>query len=417
MALIMLCGFFPARLAAAPVTLRISWWGSQTRTDRTLTVLDLYGKKTGVKFEPEFYPFADYFTKLNAQVAAADAPDIMQMGGNFRSYMDYLEVLNDYISKGTIDTRNTDKSFIGITSLEGKTIGISLGTNADAMAYDPGLFKKAGVPLPTVKWTWAEYEKAALTITQKLGIMGSSRLTENEWGILSGAWVGQYGNGEQSFFVMPYREKLNYTNDRYVSDFFVMKKKLTDAKAYPNPAQMAEIKDIEGDPIVRGQAAMTWISSNQFVALSNAAKRPLALVNSPRRTATGPLAQIIMSSQMFSVYKGSTQKEAAARFVSYFVNDVDANKVLLGERGVPIMRTVREALAPNLDASQKAIYRYLTELGKEASLDMQFDPPGWNEMRDAFKDLSEQVVFDKITPQVAAQNMKAQVLEILARAK
>ena len=30
--------------------LRIMWWGSQTRHDRTLAVLDMYTKKTGVKF-------------------------------------------------------------------------------------------------------------------------------------------------------------------------------------------------------------------------------------------------------------------------------------------------------------------------------------------------------------------------------
>ena len=39
--------------------LRIMWWGSQTRHDRTLAVLDLYTEQTGVAFEPEFYGFDD----------------------------------------------------------------------------------------------------------------------------------------------------------------------------------------------------------------------------------------------------------------------------------------------------------------------------------------------------------------------
>ncbi len=43
-----------------------------------------------------------------------------------------------------------------------------------------------------------------------------------------------------------------------VADFFAMKKRLTDAGAYPNPAQINEIKNIEGDPVVTKKAAMTW---------------------------------------------------------------------------------------------------------------------------------------------------------------
>lgn len=382
--------FSPTALFAAgtpePRPLRIGWWGSQTRTDRTLAVLDMYTKRTGVEFEPEFYPFANYFAKLNAQIAAADAPDIMQMGGNFRTYMDYLEVLNDFIAKGVIDTTNTDESFIATTSLEGKTIGISNGTNADAMAYDPAIFGKAGVPLPTATWTWAQYENDAMKIHQKLGIFGSSRLTDNEWGILAGLFIEQYGTGE-SFFLKPYRLRLNYTHDQYVADFFAMKKRLTDAGAYPTPAQIAEIKDVEGDPLVRAQAAMTWISSNQFVALSAAAQRPLALVNAPRHSPNGPLAQSISSSQMMCVYRGSKQKEAAARFISFFVNNVDANRILLGERGVPIMRNVRDALEQNLDPADKAIYDYLTQLGKEASFGIVLDSPGVERNEGCFQEV------------------------------
>ena len=157
---------FSATLAAQKDTgpLRIMWWGSQTRHDRTLAVLDMYSKKTGVKFEPEFYGFDEYIAKLNVLIASNDAPDLMQMGGNFPTYNAHIESLNKYIKNKTLDISNTNKSFIGITTLDGKTVGLSSGTNAPAIAYDPELFKKAGVPLPTFKWTWDEWEKAVLTI-------------------------------------------------------------------------------------------------------------------------------------------------------------------------------------------------------------------------------------------------------------
>ena len=77
---------------------------------------------------------------------------------------------------------------------------------------------------------------------------------------------------------------------------------------------MAEIRDVEGNPLVRGEAAMAYVFSNQFVALSEAAGRPLKLVSLPRIKKDGPLALSIMSSQMFSIAKASRKKRQRPGF-------------------------------------------------------------------------------------------------------
>lgn len=220
------------KVKVLPITLRIGWWGSQVRHDATLKVLDMYTAKTGVKFEPEFFSFNDYITKLNTLVAANDCNDIMQLGGNFPTYQDQLEYLNGYIAKGIIDTSNINKNYIGITTLDGNTVGLSLGTNAQAIAYDPAPFYKAGVPLPTNKWTWADYENAAMTIRSKLNILGSSKL--DEFTVLS-IWLQQYMTKE-GFFLDPYRTKLNYTDDKKVAEFFAMKERHTRAWSVSQPS-------------------------------------------------------------------------------------------------------------------------------------------------------------------------------------
>src|SRR5690554_226479 len=393
--------------------LRIMWWGSQVRHDRTLAVLDLYTQKTGVRFEPEFYGFDDYISKLNILIAANDAPDLMQMGGNFPTYIDHIELLNNYIADGTIDISNTDQSFIGITTLEGNTVGLSSGTNAPAVAYDPALFEKAGVSEPDFKWTWEEFEKAALQIKEQLGILGIALTRNDEFWILTTV-VSQYDTGE-SLFLEPYRESLNYTEDRYVTEYLEMVHRLTKAGAYPTPAQMAEIKDIQGNPLVRGEAAMAWVYSNQFVALSETAGRPLKLVCLPRRKKDGPLSQTIMSSQMFCVAKNSPYKKEAAEFLSFWVNDVEANKILQGERGVPIMRHIREALALTLSPAEQEIYSYLTDLGREAATDIVLDSAVQTQIRDIYIRYAEQVVFDRIAPEEAAKRFREEAVEILER--
>lgn len=387
-----------------PVSLRIMWWGAQTRHDRTLAVLDLYTENTGVQFEPEFYCFDDYAKRLNTLIAASDAPDLIQMAGNFAAYREYMECLNDYIKKGIIDISNADENFIGVTTLEGDTVGLSSGTNALAVAYDPALFEQAGVPLPTFKWTWDEYENAAKTIHEKLGILGATLDTHNEFTILTSI-VSQYGTGE-SLFEEPYRLALNYGSDKYVSDYLDMVKRMLKAGAYPTPAQMAEIKDIEVNPLVKGESAMAWLYSSQFAALTGAAKRPLKLICMPRIKADGPLLAPIISCQMFCVYKKSPYKTKAAEFLSFFANDEQANMILKGERGVPIMRNVREMLKTSLTDPEKETYDYISNLVKESSAEITLDSPIQTEIRDIYVRLAEEVKLGKTASATAAEKFR-----------
>jgi len=392
-------------------TLRICWWGSQTRHDKTLAVLDLYTKKNNVTFDPDFSAFDGYFEKLNILIAASDAPDLIQMGGNFVNYIGQIEDLAPYIQSGIINVDDTGESFLATTTLEGKVAGISSGTNAQGIAYDPALFAKAGVPEPAVNWTWDDYEAAALQIHERLDIFGSSKLEEINALIIA---VDQYDSG-QTFFVYPYRRALNYTDDRYVEAFLAMKKRLTLAGAYPNPAQLAAIHDIEGDYLVKGEAAMAWIYTNQFVAMSKAANRTLKIITPPRRTSTGPLAMSIASSQMFVINKDSSIKEEAARWINYFVNDLEANALLGGERGIPVMKKVRDMLAEQLTDAEKTIYNYLDTVGQEASLDVVLDAPRQTEIKNLYTKLSEEVVFGKKTAATAAAELREGAAAILAR--
>lgn len=397
----------------APVTLRIAWWGSQARHDATLKVIDMYSKKNNIKLEAEYMPFDGYFTKLNTMVASNDLYDIFQLGGNFPTYLQQLEPLDDYISKGIIDVKNTDKSLLETTQFNGKQYGISLGTNTYGIAYDPEMFKKAGLEEPKDNWTWDEFKTDALTIKQKLNKFGSSKIEDFFAGGTMA--VPQYDKSK-SFFTKT-RDGLNYTDDKYIANYLQMKYDLTKAGAYPDPGQIAEIKDIEGDYIVTGDAAMTFVASNQFIALSKAANRPLKLTTVPRRTSDGPSGIAMQSSQMFGVYSGSKHKEDAAKFISYFVNDNDANLVLKGERGVPIMSNVRKALEGSQSDSEKAVYAFVDKASKLADAQVILDPTQQPEIKDLYMRLQDQVIFNKISPDEAAKQLRTGAEQIFAKSK
>ena len=95
------------------ITLRMAWWGSQSRHDATNKVIEMYEEQNpNVKIEAEFYDFDSYFTKLDTLVAADDVWDIFQLGGNFPKYENNIEMLGSYIDNGTIDVKDTTESFL-----------------------------------------------------------------------------------------------------------------------------------------------------------------------------------------------------------------------------------------------------------------------------------------------------------------
>ena len=73
---------------AGPVTLRISTWGSDSRTRMTEQAIDLFeAANPDIKVTLENAQFSGYWDRLATQVAAGDAPDVIQLDeANFSAY-------------------------------------------------------------------------------------------------------------------------------------------------------------------------------------------------------------------------------------------------------------------------------------------------------------------------------------------
>lgn len=385
-------------------TIRMAWWGSQTRHDRTVAAIELYESlNPNIDIEYEFFDFDGYFTKLNTLVASNDVWDVFQLGGNFPTYLEKIVPLDEYIASGIVDVSNTTEANLNTTKWEGKQLALSSGVNSYGIAYDPAMFASAGVAEPTVNWTWEDWKNACLTIHDKLGIYGSSKLDD----FISGASMGISQEGFEYNFFAPSNDKLGFEDPTMLVDYLAMRKELVDAGAYPDPGAIAEIKDIEGDYLVTGDAAMTWVASNQLAALVKAANREIKIVPAPRKTADGPSGTVIQSSQMLTISKDSEVPEEAAKFINYFINSEEANEILLGERGIPIMSNVREKLQANADDVTNMMYDYIDlvgsfETGGEVNV---ISPEQKTIIEDQYKLVLEQVIYNEKTPEVAAKEI------------
>lgn len=122
-------------------------------------------------------PYGDYFTKLQTEIAGGNAPDAFELDyGDFLGYAQSGALYNlsklakaDPAFKPKVYYPRAYSSFA-----LGKTqYGLPESFSDVLLFYNEDLFKAAGVPLPTSKWTWNNEISAAqkLTNTSK-GIWG-----------------------------------------------------------------------------------------------------------------------------------------------------------------------------------------------------------------------------------------------------
>ena len=157
--------------AAAPVTLRWAYWGSEARIKRSQQAIDLFqAANPGVTVNPEVSGGAgDHFTKVDTQLSGGNGPDIIQMGGNIADYVKkgVLLPLDAYAGKG-LDTASIDPSAIISGTVDGKIYGISTGVTMPALLYNKAMLDRLGLPQPKVSMTYDEFRAYLVTLKAKL---------------------------------------------------------------------------------------------------------------------------------------------------------------------------------------------------------------------------------------------------------
>lgn len=334
-------------------TMSFMWWGSDTRAGITIKVIEMYEKLTGLKIEYEYYDGGSYWTQFQAKMAAGTLPDVFQMGNNWLTYYDTIQPLNAYIADGTIDTTAITGTMLATTTnnANGDLTGMSNGTNARCFAFNPAIFDECGVAYPTANWTWDDFAAACRTIYEKTG---NPAITTLEYNSLAFSVVTQWQEG-YNFYAMDGSDFAFNGDTAPLAYIFDLLTSLMKEGCIADYGVQNEIgTNVEADWIAYGDAAIMMLSSNQFQALSNVAAEngiTLKLCTIPRVHADGQSGMVVRSSQQMSIYSGSQKKDIAANFLNFFVNSVEANKILNCERGVSINSDVLAALKADSNLS------------------------------------------------------------------
>jgi multiple sugar transport system substrate-binding protein len=398
-----------------PAELRMGWWGNDDRAERTLKVIKLFEAaypEITVVGEPNGGA-GDHFQILDTQLAANDAPDLIQFGGNWPDYKQYLEPLNDYLGKQLlIDTPELfdQSALIPATDADGSLYAISLGSNTLVLVYNKTMIEAASVELPKDNMTWDELLAYGRELKAKLpeGVAPFVDNSTNQANYLSyfytqqGTQVWTLDEGGKSYAtVESARAWLQMWADMRAEGL------IPDADTTYTYTEDGP----DSSALVSGKAALGLIWSNQGAAYQAAMTDVVGMTTLP---VGGEDSYVIQNSQYLAINKASENKEAAALFINFFVTSPEAGAILETNRGVPSSPVVRQAISGQATATDAAVY-HIYEAVADRMIPQGPNLPNDQEFVAELELIGQQVAYGESTVDQAAEDLQALIERMVAK--
>ncbi|MFB5660973.1 ABC transporter substrate-binding protein [Alteribacillus sp. HJP-4] len=402
-----------AELEEGQMELRVAWWGSQTRHDRTLEVIDLFEEEyPDIAVSTEYTGWDGYWERLATQAASENLPDVIQMDLQYLAEYqsrDLIENLDPFIEEGTLDFEDVDDIYLEGGEVEDELYAVNLGANSLTIVYDPAMFEEAGVPEFEPGYTWEDYIDAAHQIRNHFGEEVYMATPKDLHGFK------HYLRQRDMWLYNEDNNGLGYDDDQLFIDYYNMWDDLLKEGIAPGPQITTEIEGLEDELIVHEKSPVLMPHSNQIVGLQSAADRPLELALLPSEPG-GTDGHFVKPSMFFSASSQSNaeEQEAAALFIDFFTNNKEANEILAAERGVPISKEVQDHLYPQLEEYEQKQFDYMEVVEENSSPIHPPEPSGVGEIQGIFERGLEEVEYGEITVEEFAEQFREEAEQVLA---
>lgn len=356
--------------AAEQVTLRMAWWGGNSRHQATLAAIDAFQKKyPGITVKAEYTGWDGYLSRLTTQIASGQEPDVMQINWNWIPI--FSRTGTGFYDLNTLkDTlKLQDFPADALTTVDGKVNAISTSLNGLVMYYNVDTWKKAGLAYPT---TWEELFQAGKVFKEKFGdnyFPLASPAQDSGEGLLE--LLNTYMTQKFNIGMIDEQNKrFNYTEAQWL-EAFRFYKRLVDEHVIPSTKYynaFGKAGVFETRPWINGEygGAQLWASVVKKYA------EPLA---PPAKLELGPYimtpgsdnpGQFFKPSMLFAISKNSGHPKEAALLLNFLMNEPEGSLLMGTERGVPLSRVARQTLQDNqkLDTQDLAVKGLMQALEK-----------------------------------------------------
>ncbi|MDR0999230.1 MAG: extracellular solute-binding protein [Clostridiales bacterium] len=398
-----------------PVELRFTWWGSDDRATRTNSVIEMFHELyPSITITGEPKPADSYWDTLNTQLTGGNAPDIMQMGGNYTDFTNYLLPINEFLNAdgpmATIaDPAGFDQSTFELYAVDDVYYGACNGKNMLALAYNKTMLESAGAPLPPSSWTWEEMIAYGESIKDLLpdGVWSFVDNSANQANYIS-YWFTQK---DARIYTA---EKKTYATEEVALSWLQLWEDMRAKEIIPDIETTAGYAEtaVDNSILVAGKAAIGLLWANQLGSYQGAMTDELGLALLP---VGGSPALANQGSQCLTINKDCASPEAAALFLNFFESYPEAGEILGTDRGLPSSTAILESLSASATGSDVVLFDYITAATASGQT-IAADPnlPGDQEFVDNLKQVTQAMQFGNSAPEQAAKDIIALIERLAA---
>lgn len=397
------------------MTLRFSWWGSDSRHQALLAVIEAYEKKNpNVSVEAEYQGYDGYYEKIMTTLSSNTAPDIIQLSKEWlpdiqgaKHYLADLSTLPVDLSTLKDNLLEISGTYRGEPNIFPCTVG-----GSTIVYVNTDFAEQYGVDL-TKKYTWDEIKELGKSIHEK---DSDVYLMTADADMLNRLYVQPY---LAQITGKPLIDEETYTMNFTEADA---------AAAFRNIEELYSTNTIEpfGEAAAfAGQADqnMKWINGKvgMIVDYTGSAPKYIASIDSPLEVI--PLPVIENAKTSGSIYGGdrgyaindnSINKEEAAKFLDFLMNDPESIKICKTDVGYCPTKQSDDILIAEGVISE--VQKKAVEVSAENSYTNNMIS-GNTELEVVRKDLIQEVIYGDITPEEAAKELVEQYQEILDELK
>ncbi|UUU20729.1 ABC transporter substrate-binding protein [Streptomyces sp. DSM 40750] len=329
------------------VTIRYAWWGAEDRAERIKKTIALFEKKyPKIKVKTDFQVYPDFWKKFNTQASGGNPPDVFQNAVGFLRKYDAKNVLLDLNAQVEAGNLSLDGFRAGLEKfgeVDGKLLGIPVGSNSMALVIDKPVYTKSGVK-PERGWTWDDFDAAMKKIRDKAGRAGDSGM----YGVmyLYDLYLRQNG---KAFFT---EDGLGFT-EADLKAWWTKAEKGIQEGIYADPKKVAQTKPKSAVAAELAAGEFTW--DNFTVRYTSEGKSEYGLAPIP--TTDGKKTGQYLGSLMLSASKRTQHPKEVAQFINFMVHEPEVAKIMGYDRGVPATQAQYDAYKPT-DPVNKAIAEY-----------------------------------------------------------
>lgn len=384
--------------AQDPVTIRFTWWGNPDRDARTNQMVELFmAEYPWITVVTEPTVFDGYFDKLATSAAAGDAPDVITMGGTYPTEYGAAGQLVDLRTVAdAVGLASYDPAAYSSATLGGAVYGLPTGGNARGLLINLDLFEQAGVPVPDDStWTWQDFVDIAGQLSANLpdGVFGV------DWRLdIKEEFAAQRG---PEMFLPDGGIGVSVET---MTDLFQIPLDLLANGGMPSAEETVELLNTQAERTYFGQgkAAMMFAYSNNVQEFADRLGQRVNIIKIPGESQYASPGLQVLPSQYFTVYARSRHPQEAAMLVDWLLNEPEAAKIILGNRGLSFNPDIAAVISPFLGEFEAQSAEYLARVATEGRAALFVPASGKGEVDDLTNLLHEQVLFGLVSPASAA---------------